>query len=444
MDHQWQYQAKITTAEQAVQVVKDGDWVDYDFAHLHPQALDRALAARKDELTDIKIRGMLSLRLPEVVKADPEREHFIFNSWHFSGIDRKLHDQGLCNYIPMIYRNKPLFYRNELTVDVAMIQVAPMDRHGYFNFSLINSASRAIVETARTVIVEVNPSLPRCPGGWQESVHVSEVDIVVEGPGEPPIALAAAPPTAAEQKIAAFIVNQLTDGSNLQLGIGGLPNAVGVLLADSDLKDLGCHTEMLVDAYYYLDRAGKLTNKNKNFWKGKSVWSFCVGSKELYDWVADNPGLASFPVDYTNDPAVIAANDQAVSINSAVEVDLFGQIAGEASGPRQISGTGGQLDFVTGAFKSRGGKAFICLQSTYQGKDGQLHSRIVPTLPPGEAVTTPRTQAHYIVTEYGLVNLAGRSTWERAEALISIAHPQFRDNLVKEAEKMKIWRRNNK
>ncbi|WP_213996714.1 acetyl-CoA hydrolase/transferase family protein [Tepidanaerobacter syntrophicus] len=442
--YQTQYKSKLVDAAEAVKVVKSGDWVDYDFAHLHPRELDKALAARKDELTDVKIRGMLSLWQPEVVKIDPERKHFIYNSWHFSGIDRKMHDQGLCDYIPMIYRNKPLFYRNELTVDVAMIQVAPMDNHGFFNFSLINSATRSIVEKAKTVIVEVNPRLPRCLGGWQENVHISEVDYIVEGPGEPPVAIPAALPTQQEIKIAHLVVSQLTDGSNLQFGIGGLPNAIGTMLADSDLKNLGCHTEMLVDAYYYLDMAGKLTNKNKKFLKGKTVWSFCVGSKELYDWVDDNPALASFPVDYTNDPTVIAANDNAVSINSAIEVDLFGQISGESSGLRQISGTGGQLDFVTGAFQSRGGKAFICLPSTYKDKDGNVHSRIVPVLPLGGAVTTPRSQAHYIVTEYGIANLAGRTTWERAEALISIAHPKFRDGLIKEAEKMKIWRHSNK
>jgi len=444
MNYMSEYRQKLTTPQKAVQVVKSGDWVDYNFAHLYPKALDKALAARKEELHDVKIRGMLSLWVPEVVKVDPERRHFVFNSWHFSSIDRKLYEKGLCNYIPMVYRNKPLLYRCKLTVDVAMIQVTPMDRHGYFNFSLINSATRAIIEAARVVIVEVNEKLPRCLGGWQESVHISEVDYIVEGPNEYPVTVQPVSPTKVEEKIASLVVEEIEDGSNIQLGIGGLPNAVGSFLAESDLRDLGCHTEMLVDAFYQIWRAGKLTNRNKNFMRGKSVWTFCLGSQELYDWVADNPGLASFPVDYTNDPEVISANEKAVAINSALEVDLFGQVSSESLAHRQVSGTGGQLDFVSGAYRSKNGKAFICFPSTYKNKKGELCSRIVPALPACETVTTPRSQAHYVVTEYGLVDLSGLSTWERAEALISIAHPQFREELINEAGRMNIWRRCNK
>jgi len=444
MNFRAEYRQKLTTAEEAVKVVKSGDWVDYDFAHLHPKALDKALAARKDELKDVKIRGMLSLWVPEVVKVDPQREHFIYNSWHFSGVDRMLFDQGLCSYIPMVYCNKPALYRQHIPVDVAMIQVTPMDNHGYFNFSLINSATRAILDKAKIIIVEVNESLPYCYGGFQENVHISEVDYVVEGPNTPPVIVSPAKATSAEQKIAEHIVSLLEDGSNFQLGIGGLPNAVGSLIAESDLKDLGCHTEMLTDAFYLLFQKGKLNNKNKNVFRGKSVWSFCVGSQELYDWVKDNPSLISLPVDFTNDPSVIAANEKAVSINGAVKVDLFGQVAAESNGLRQISGTGGQLDFVIGSFRSAGGKAFICLPSSFNdGQNGET-SRIVPSLPSSTIVTTPRTQVNYIVTEYGAVNLAGLSTWQRAEALISIAHPSFREELITAAEEMNIWRQTNK
>ncbi|WP_251551631.1 acetyl-CoA hydrolase/transferase family protein [Neobacillus muris] len=439
-----EYQSKVRTAEQAARMVHSGDWVDYGFGVTMPIELDKALAARKEELADIKIRGMLLMRVPEVVKADPNRETFYYNSWHFSGIDRQLYKQGLCDFIPMVYRNKPLFYRNYLNVNVAMIQVPPMDQHGYFNFSLTNSATKAILDTADTVILEINKNLPRALGGFEECIHISEVDYIVEGQNPVIPTLPRAKSKEVDQKIAQFVVEEMANGSTIQLGIGALPSAVGELIAQSDLKDLGCHTEMLVDAYLDMYNAGKLNNSKKTVNPGKSAWSFALGSQELYDWLNDNPFLASFPVNYVNDPRVISQQKNMVAINNAVEVDLFGQISSESSGINHISGTGGQLDYVDGASAAEGGKAFICLTSTYQDQHGEMHSRIVPTLHEGEIVTVPRSQSHYIVTEYGKVNLAGRSTWERTELLISIAHPDFRESLIGEAEKMKIWRRSNK
>ena len=205
------------------------------------------------------------------------------------------------------------------------------------------------------------------------------------------------------------------------------------------------HTEMLVDAYLTLYEQGKLTNKRKVLDKGKGAWTFCLGSRKLYDWVDVNPSLAAYPVDYTNDPAVIAQMDNFISVNNCVEVDLYGQISAESAGVRHISGTGGQLDFVTGSYLSRGGKSFICFRSSANDKkSGRNSSRVVPTLPTGGIVTDPRSQVHFLVTEWGKVNLAGCSTWERAEKIISIAHPDFREDLIKEAEKMNIWRRSNK
>lgn len=440
-----EYQAKLRSAEKAVEVVRSGQWVDYGFGLGQPILLDAALARRKDELRDVKIRGTLALAPRQVVAVDPDREVFTYSSWHFGGYERKLHDADLCNYIPMTYRNMPRYYRNTLQVDVAMVTVAPMDKHGFFNFSLTNSATRAILETAKTVIVEINENLPVALGGQEECIHISEVDFIVEGNNPKLTELPAAQPDEVDQRVARLIVDEIVDGATIQLGIGGMPNAVGNLIAESDVKDLGMHTEMLVDAYLAMYEKGKLTNRRKEHNRGKGTWTFCVGTKKLYDWVDHNPGLAAYPVDYTNEPAVIAAHDNFISVNNCVEVDLYGQISSESSGPRQISGTGGQLDFVTGAYASRGGKSFICFRSTYTEKqDNRLCSRVVPTLPDGGAVTAPRSQAHYLVTEWGKVILAGCSTWERAERIISIAHPDFRDDLIKEAEQLKIWRRSNK
>lgn len=425
--------------------VKNGDWIDYGMGLNMPELLDIALAERKDELSDIKIRGLLAVRPLHVVQNDPEQKVFNYNSWHFSAFERNLHDKGLCSYIPMIYRNKPLFYRNHLNVNVALISTAPMDKHGYFSFSLSNSASKAIVERADTVIIEVNEKMPRALGGYDECIHISDVDMIVEGEHKALVEINPSPISKIDCDIAETIVSQIGDGATIQLGIGGMPNAVGQILAQSDLKDLGMHTEMLVTAYLDMYKNGKLTNKRKMINRNKGVWSFCLGTQELYDWIADNPGLASCPVDYVNSPAVMSKNDQLVTINNCIEVDLYGQTCSEASGSRQISGTGGQLDFLTGGFMSRGGKSFICMASTYiDKKTGEIKSRVVPRLNEGSIVTDPRSQSYYLATEWGIVNLAGKSTWERAELLVSLAHPNFRDSLIKEAEAMNIWRRTNK
>lgn len=445
MNYALEYQGKLRSPEAAVQVIQSGDWVDYGFAISQPVVLDEALAKRKSELKDVKIRSALTLRPRRIVEADPERAAFTFCSWHFSGYDRQLHDRNLCNFIPMIYRNMPFYYRSDLTVDVALISVAPMDKHGYFNLSMSTSANRAIIETAKVVIVEVNEQFPRALGGREECIHISEVDFIVEGGNTGIPELPSADSDEIDEQVARLIVEEIADGAILQLGIGGMPNEIGKLIAESDVKDLGMHTEMLGDAYLALFKNGKLTNKHKQIDKGKSVWTFGAGSQELYDWVDQNPFLAAYPVDYTNDPAVIRQCDNFISINNCVEVDLFGQISSESSGVRQISGTGGQLDFVTGAYLSSGGKSFICFRSSYNSKqDKRIGSCVVPTLPAGGIVTSPRAQAHYLVSEYGKVKLAGCSTWERAERIISIAHPDFRDELIKHAEKMKIWRQSNR
>ena len=437
------YRAKLRTPEQAVQAVKSGDWVDYTSNVCFPALLDAALAKRRDELTDVKIRGNLIFSPIQTVECDPTREHFLYNSWHCSGYERKLCDKGLCNYIPMIFRNVVPYYRHFLTVNVAMMCVTPMDQHGYFNLSCAAGIARGILEKADIVILEVNEHLPRILGGFDESIHIDEVDYVVEGEHPPLPQFPIAQPTEEDIKIADLIVPHIVDGATLQLGIGGMPNVVGARLAESDLKDLGMHTELCGDAYYELYKAGKLTNKRKALQRGKGVTGMVFASQSLYEWVDQNPGVIVEPLEYVNAPETIARHENMISINSCIAVDLYGQICAESAGLRHISGTGGQLDYLTGAAMSEGGKAFICMTSSFVDKAGVRRSRVLPHFN-GDIVTDPRSQAYYIVTEYGAVNLAGRSTWERAEMLVSIAHPDFRDSLIAAAEEQKIWRKSNR
>mgnify|MGYP002242501398 FL=1 len=288
-------------------------------------------------------------------------------------------------------------------------------------------------------------NMPRCHGGSEANVHISQVSYIVEG-DNPAIGElgAGGPATDVDKKVAELIVDQIPNGACLQLGIGGMPNAVGSLIAESDLKDLGVHTEMYVDAFVDIAKAGKITGAKKNIDRYRQAYGFGAGTKKMYDYLDENPELMSAPVSYTNDIKNIAALDNFISINNCVDLDLFGQISSETSGTKHISGAGGQLDFVLGAYMSNGGKSFICCSSTFTDKQGVVHSRIRPTLVEGSVVTDTRANTHYIVTEYGMVNVKGLSTWQKAEAIISVAHPDFRDELIKEAEKMHIWRRSNK
>ncbi len=445
MDYQAMYQQKLTTAAQAVQAVKSGDWVDYGWCTNHPVALDKALAGRKDELTDVKVRGGVTMWMPEIAKADDAGEHFTWNSWHCSGVDRKIIGKGMGFFAPMRYSELPRFYRENVTVDVAMIQVTPMDSHGNFSYALAASHLADMLDKAKTIIVEVNQNLPWVYGLTGCEINIADVDYVVEG-DNPAVAQlgGGGEPTDVDRAVAKLIVEQIPNGACLQLGIGGMPNTVGSMIAQSDLKDLGVHTEMYVDGFVDMALAGKLTGRNKALDKGRQVYAFAAGTQKLYDYVDRNPAVMAAPVDYTNDVRVLAQLDNFISINNAIDMDLFGQVNAESAGLKHISGTGGQLDFVMGAYLSKGGKSFICMSSTVTGKDGTVKSRIVPTLTPGSIATDPRSCVHYIVTEYGMVNLKGLSTWERAEALIGIAHPDFREQLIQDAEKMHIWRKSNK
>lgn len=441
---QWQYQQKLISADEAVKLVKAGDRLWYGEFSLFPEALDEALAKRVDELHDVMIYGVSFTQPPKAVLADPERKHFIMQDFHFSKVSRYLHDLNLSNYIPNTYHQGPRITRKYLHVNALFAVAAPMDAKGFFNFGLSNSVTHAALDKADIVIVEINNNIPTCLGGNQESIHLSKIDYIVQGKNNPLIELPAIEPSATDQKIATLLLAEIQDGSCLQLGIGGLPNAVGSLIAESDLKDLGVHSEMLMDAFVDLYERGRITGARKSIDKYKMVYAFALGSKRLYDFLDYNPVCASYPVSYTNDPRIVSLNDKVMAINSALEIDLLSQVSSETMGLRQISGTGGQLDFIFGAFQSHGGKGIICLHSTHTDKEGNLHSTINPTLSLGTVVTVPRSLVQYVATEYGIVQLKGKSTYERAEALISISHPQFQDELIKAADSMKIWLRTNK
>ena len=446
MDFQALYQSKLTTAAEAAKLVKSGDWVDYTWCTNHPVELDKALAARQNELEDVKVRGGVTMWMPEIAKADDAGEHFAWHSWHCSGIDRKIIAKGMGWFSPMRYSELPRFYRENLDpVDVVFTQVPPMDEHGNFSFSLAPSHLYDMCARAKHIVVEVNKNLPPVYGLYKAELNIADVTYVVEGNNPSIPELGSVPPTDVDRTVANLIVPEIPNGACLQLGIGGMPNTIGAMIAQSDLKDLSVHTEMYVDGFVDMAAAGKITGRHKALDKGRQVFAFAAGSQKLYDYLDHNPECMSAPIDYVNNITNVAAQDNFISINGAVDMDLFGQVSSESSGTRHISGSGGQQDFVMGAYLSKGGKSFICFNSTVKDKKtGELKSRIRPTLVPGSVTTCTRTNTHYVVTEYGKVNLKGLTTWERAEAMISIAHPDFREELIREAEKMGIWSKANK
>jgi acyl-CoA hydrolase len=424
--------SRTISAAEAAGLVKSGMWLDYGTTLAQPDVFDTALADRIQEVSDVKIRNCISLRPRAALDADPTGDHVHLISLHFSAYDRKLYDAGRCHYLPVNLGEIPDYYRRYMPVpDIAILKTRPLDAEGFFNFGPTNLWHSAILERARIVIVETNEAVPYAYGNGA-GIHQSAVDYVVEGDNGALPELPNSPPTAIERAVARLIAAEIEDGACLQVGIGGMPNAVCGLLAESGVRDLGIHSEMLPDGIIDLYRRGCINGRRKALDPGKIVYSFALGSPELYRLIDRNDDMLCNPVEYTNAPHIIMRNPKVVAINSTTQVDLQGQAASESDGNRHLTGTGGQLQFVRGAYASEGGKSFICLPSTYD-KRGERRSRIVTNLTPGNVVTTPRTDMMYVVTEYGLVNLKGKSLPERAKALIGIAHPDFREELEREA-----------
>jgi acyl-CoA hydrolase len=430
---------KTVAAEEAAAMVKSGDWIDYGFGVAQPDVFDHALAGRIAQLSEVRIRGTLALRPRAVIEADPEAHHVRYFSWYFSGLERKLHDRNLCGHIPMNFGEAPDYYRRFVEVDTAIMKTAAMDAHGFFNFGGAVSYHKALTEKARKVIVEIDAAMPYV-FGVENGVHLDDVDCVIDAGTRTLPELKNPPAGPIERRIAEIIAGEIEDGACLQIGIGAMPNAVCELLLDSPIKDLGVHTEMFVDSLMKLYQAGKITGAHKALDRYQMAYCFAAGSSELYAFLDRNPACFAGPVDYTNLPHRIMQNDRVVAICNAAQIDLTGQACAESAGVRQISGTGGQLQFMRGAYASRGGKAFLCMSSTYE-RNGRRESRIVARIADSNIITTPRTDVMYVVTEYGLANLKGKSVAERVHALIGLAHPDFRDELERTARDYRMIQR---
>ncbi len=432
MEFEEDLKQKTCTADDAASLVKSGDVIDYGFGLTQSDAFDAALAAQRERLNNITIRGTLSVSAKHVIELDPDQQHFEYHNWHCSGYDRKKCESGQMSYMPFNFGEGPGIYRSHLHADVLVLKTSPMDENGHFNFGISNTFAKANCEVAKKIVIETSTAIPICLGS-DNAVHISDVTAVIEGNNAPLFELPSGDITDIDRQVAAYVLPLIKDRSCVQIGIGGMPNAVCAALTSSDIKDLGIHTEMFVDSMVALIDAGKVTGKYKQTYPEQITYTFALGSKKMYDFLDNNDTCVSIPVDVTNLPDNISANDRVVSINNCLQVDLSGQVASESSGYRHISGTGGQLQFVRGAVASKEGQSFMCLSSRFCDKNGKGISRIVPGLSPGTVVTTPRTDVMYVVTEYGIVNLKGKSVTERALALISIAHPDDREELHKQA-----------
>jgi 4-hydroxybutyrate CoA-transferase len=420
------YKKKLVSPEDAVSVVKSGDRVYISGNAATPYVLMKALAARKDELKDVELVHVLLLGDDPLSK--PEMEgHFRHNSLFVGPADRKAINDGRADYVPIFLHQIPyLFTSGQMSLDVAILHVSPPDEHGFMSLGVEVLASKTAAETAKLVIAQVNERMPRVLG--DSFLHVSRFHKIVEI-SEPLPQLEKSPFSDVERLIGKSIADLIEDGSTLQLGIGGIPDAV--LAALSGRRDLGIHTEMVSDGVMEAIESGIVTGAKKTFHPYKVVITFALGSDRLYEFIDNNPAIEAHPTDYVNHPFNVARNDNMVAINSAIEVDITGQVCSDSIGTFIYSGFGGQVDFIRGAAHSKGGKPIIALPST--AKNGEM-TRIVPFLKQGAGVVTTRADVRYIVTEYGVAYIWGKNLQERTKALINIAHPKFRPDLIREAK----------
>ena len=417
---------QIVTPAQALAGIRSGDQVYVHCAAAAPSVLLDALVARAVELTDV---GVIHLHIegPGPHLAPDMAPHFRHRALFIGPNARAAVNDGRADYVPIFLSDVPrLFESRALPLDAVLVNATPPDRHGFCSLGTSVEAMHAAVRAAKKVIVQFNSSMPRTLG--DSFVHVSDIDLAVEV-DVPPYEHAVGPIGDVERKIGEHVADLVPDGATLQLGIGAIPAATALALRDK--RDLGIHTEMFTDAVVDLVEAGVVTGARKQRNRGKIVTAFVMGTQRLYDFVHDNPMVEMRPVDFTNDTHVIRSFDRMVAINSAIEVDLTGQVVADSIGRRLYSGVGGQMDFVRGAALASEGRAIIALPSTAAG--GTV-SRITPTIGEGAGIVTTRAHARTIVTEWGIAELFGKSTRERAEALISIAHPDFRDELAAAAD----------
>ncbi|NIR47372.1 acetyl-CoA hydrolase/transferase family protein [candidate division KSB1 bacterium] len=422
------YKGKLAAPDEAVSVIKSGDKIFTSGNAATPYNLLDALANRKDDLRNVEVFSLLLLG-DDPLSAPEMEGHFRDKSLFVGPANRKAVNEGRADYFPIFLYEIPSLFRQQVDLDVAIIHTSPPDEHGFVSLGVETIASKAAAETAKYVIAQVNEKMPRTLGDC--FVHISRINKIVEVSEDLPN-LEQKSFTDIEKQIAQHITEIIGDGTTFQLGIGGIPSAVLHLLRDR--KDLGIHTEMLSDGMMQAVEAGVVTNARKNLHPGKVIATFALGSNELYEYIHNNPFFEMHPVDYTNDPFVVAQNENMVAINSALEVDLTGQVCSDSIGYNIYSGFGGQVDFIRGAARSKGGKPIIALPST--AKSGQI-SRIVPHLKEGAGVVTSRGDVHYVATEFGIASLHGKSLRERAESLIQISHPDFRGELEAFAKERK-------
>lgn len=430
MSFQTIYQSKRVTPEGALDQLRNGDFIIVPTGVGEPPTLLTALSAQRRRFQDIKVAQILAVRKFDYF--DPETaDHVRHMAFFFGGASRAGGQQGSIDFIPCSFSDIPvMIQRGQIPADVVFSMASPMDEKGFFSLSLGPDYTMAAVAKARAIVLEVNPNVPFAYGNCQ--VHVSQVSALVES-SEPVLEVGLPKIGPVQQAIGKYVADMIDDGSTLQIGYGGIPDAVVMQLAGK--HDLGIHTEMIGDGILTLIESGAITNRKKNYLPGKMVATFALGSKKLYQFMERNPALEMHPADFTNDPYLAGQNDKLVSINATLQIDLLGQCGSESLGPLPYSGSGGQVDFVRAANRSRDGKSFIVLPAT--ARDDTL-TRIVPTLTPGTHVTTGKNDINYVVTEFGVAQLRGKSAKQRAQEMIAIAHPDFRAELTEGARRLNL------